>query len=238
MSKDINCFVFRTSEESFVNDELKEGRLRQGWSPAGTSLLDCSGNQRSKEEWSSAYKKEWGEEPSRKRFSILRRMHDMKEGDFVLCPKCPTHGYFTIAVVSKGYNFEFSPRCENNYGHVILVKDMCEVSYNHNKDSQTISDLFRSAYFRSPIVQVQDYRRDDVISAAKRLRRSEANTKTPANPDDIRKQRLDDIRRAAAKIFMKEVKDWIFPQFESSVREAFRRRGYDFIRSNDWGTRR
>lgn len=85
-----------------------------------------------------------------------------------------------------------------------------------------------------PIVQVQDYRKDDVISAVKRLLHSEADTKTPTNPDDIRKQRLDDIRTIAAKEFMNEVKGWIFPQFESSVREAFMRRGYDFIRSNDW----
>lgn len=132
MGQDINCFVFRTSEESFVKNELKEGRLRQGWSPMGTSLLDCNGNQRSKEQWSSAYKKEYGEEPSPKRFSILRRMHDMKEDDFVLCPKCPTHNEFTIAVVDKGYNFEFSPLRDDDYGHVILIKSMCEVNYNHN----------------------------------------------------------------------------------------------------------
>lgn len=157
MSKDVNCFVFRTSEESFVKDELKNGRLRQGWSPRGTSLLDCNGEERTKEEWSLAYEKGFGEEPSSRRFSILRRMLKMKEGDFVLCPKCPKRSYFTIVVVDKGYNFESSQLRGNNFGHVIAVKDMHEMSHNHNEDSQAISDLFRSAYFRPPIVQVAAY---------------------------------------------------------------------------------
>ena len=236
MSKDINCFVFRTSEEEFVKNELKEGRLRQGWAPVGTALLDSNGNPISKEEWTSAYRKSWGEEPSPRRFAILRRMLNMKVDDVVLCPKSPTHNKFTIAVVDTDYGFGFSPLWDKDFGHIISVKDMREVSHNHNKDSQTISDLFRSPYFRPPVVQVQDYRKEDVISAAKRLLDSSADTKDITNPDDIRKQRLEDMRRSAAENFiMEDVKKWSPWQFESSVKEVFISRKYDFIRSHDHG---
>lgn len=235
MNKSINCFVFRTSEEGFVKDELKEGRLRQGWSPRGTSLLDHSGNRRSKEEWTSAYKKSWEEEPSPKRFAILSRMHNMKEDDLVLCPKCPTYNKFTIAVVDKGYKFEFSPHWDWDFGHIVSVKDMREVSHNHNEDSQIISDLFSSPYFWSPVVQVQDDRKNDIISAAKRLLESDKDTQTHIESGDIRKQRLDDMRVSAAKNFIEDVKSWSPQQFESSVKEAFARRGYVIIRSNDFG---
>ena len=234
MDNNVNCFVFRTSEELFVKEELKEGRLRQGWSPEGTSLQNSDGKERSKEDWSSAYKRKFGKEPSPRRHSILRRMLDMKEDDFVLCPKCPKRGFFTIAVVSKGYNFKFSPTRDDNYAHIIEVKDMRDVSHNHNENSQAIADLFRSAYFWSPVVQVQDYRRGDVISAAERLLRSK-NTETSVNPDGIRKQRLDNMRVNAAEHFVKDVRIQMSPQqFESTVKEAFTRRGYEIIRSNDW----
>ena len=39
----------------------------------------------------------------------------------------------------------------------------------YSQDSQTISELFKSAYFRSAITQVQEYKLEDVIAAADRL---------------------------------------------------------------------
>ena len=42
MSEHVNCFVFRTANDSFVRQELQKGRLCQGWSPPGTSLLDAA----------------------------------------------------------------------------------------------------------------------------------------------------------------------------------------------------
>ena len=55
-----NCFVFRTSDDTFVQEELNQGRLRQGWSPPGTSLLDNGKNPRTKEAWTQTYKEAWG----------------------------------------------------------------------------------------------------------------------------------------------------------------------------------
>ena len=84
------CFVFRTDPRDLVRNELREGRLRQGWSPPGTSLLNAGGEERDAEEWKQAYKKAWGVDPSPRRHGILRRMLAMKQGDLVFSPRFRT----------------------------------------------------------------------------------------------------------------------------------------------------
>ena len=222
------CFVFRiASDVDFVQDELQQGRLRQGWSPPGTSLLNADGSERNKEEWTQAYESAWDESPSRMRHGILRRMLDMNKGDLIFIPKAPEYGYFTIAEVeeSRGYRFE------NPYGHIIPVKNLRVVANWYNQDSQTIYELFRSAYFRSPVTQVQDYNTERVLSAAKRLL-NEESTDAPQDPNTIRKHRYNEGRKKAAESLMKYVNDeWGHDQFEAAVGEAFERKGYELLRS-------
>lgn len=74
MPEQVNCFVFRTGDDPFVREELRMGRLRQGWSPPGTSLRNADGNPRNKEEWETAYRDAWREDPSSRRHGILLRL--------------------------------------------------------------------------------------------------------------------------------------------------------------------
>lgn len=181
-----NCFVFRTSDDEFVQEELKQGRLRQGWSPEGTSLLDSKGDERCKDDWVQAYRSAWNEEPSPKRWGILRRMLDIQIGDLVFCPKAPAYGEFTVARVSEPYRFEVAVG-RNDYGHIISVKHQRAVSNANSEDSVMISDLFRSAYFRPPVAQVQPDRRQNVLDAATRLLNG-VDTSTSRDTYEIRKE--------------------------------------------------
>ena len=220
------CFVFRTDPNDFVRNELREGCLRQGWSPPGTSLLNDGGEDRNAGEWKQAYESAWREAPSPRRHGILRRMLDMKEGDLVFCPKVPDYRHFTIAEVSGGYRFEVAPS-EGDFGHIIPVRNQSVVSNWHNDDSQTICELFKSAYFRPAVSRVQEHKEEDVLSAARRLLKQE-NTDSPQDPDRIREQRYVEGRTEAAKSLMKYVHDkWGFDQFEAAVGEAFKRKGYE-----------
>ena len=225
-----NCFVFRTSDDEFVQQELKQGRLRQGWSPVGTSLLDGHGNERPKEDWGQAYVAAWNEDPSSRRWGILRRMLDIQVGDFVLCPKAPAYGEFTIARVSEPYRFEVAAG-QNDYGHIIPVQHQRAVSNAYNEDSVTISDMFRSAYFRPPVAQVQTDRLRIVLDAAIRLLNG-VHTSTPRGTYEIRKDMYDEGRRIAARSLMKQVADWSFGQFEAAVGHAFERKGYEWLAGN------
>lgn len=220
-----NCIVFRTSDNEFVQSELKEGRLRQGWSPPGTSLLGVDG-ERGAKDWSQAYRDAWGKDPSPRRYSILRRMLDMNEGDLVICPKAPDYQHFTIARVCETYRFEVAAGQED-FGHVIPIKDQHVVSNWHSQDSQTICALFRSANFWSAINQVPEYRREDVVSAATRLLKEE-NARTPQSPENLLKGLIEKSREDAARQFIKYIHEkWRPHQFEAAVGEAFERKGYE-----------
>ena len=229
MPEHINCFVFRTANVHFVKEELERGRLRQGWGPPGTSLLDANGTSRTKEAWENAYRDAWGEDPSPRRYGILRRMLDMKEGDLVVCPKAPDYSCFTIATVSGPYRFEVAPDPQD-FGHIIPVQDQRVINNWYDGDAQTIHELFKSAYFRSAVTQVQDSNRERVLDAARRLREKE-DTRPAQNPEAIRKQRSAEARREAAKRLIEYVnQSWGFDQFEAAVGEAFVRKGYEYIR--------
>ena len=228
MSENVNCFVFRTANVPFVKKELEEDRLRQGWSPPGTSLLNADGNQRDKDAWTKAYRDAWRENPSPRRWGILRRMLDMQEGDLVICPKTPDDSCFTIATVSGPYRFEVAPGQED-LGHIIPVKDQREVNNWFDGDAQTIHELFKSTYFRSAVTKVQDGKRERILEAARRLREKE-DTGTAQGPDAIREQRYAEARKEAAKCLINYVnQSWGFDQFEAAVGEAFKRKGYERI---------
>ena len=225
-----NCFVFRTSDNEFVQSELKGGYLRQGWSPPGTSLLGANGGERGAEDWSQAYGDAWGENPSPRRYSILRRMLDMKEDDLIFCPKAPDYKQFTIARVDEEYRFDVATD-QKDFGHIIRVKDRHVVSNWHSQDSQTICALFRSANFRSAINLVPEYKREDVVSAAKRLWQRE-DTLTSVSSDKLLKERVVTSRKEAANFFIEYVNNkWGPHQFEEAVGEAFERKGYERL----WG---
>ena len=226
------AFVFRTSRYSdYVQSELERGRLRQGWAPAGCSLLDDTGRERSKEDWCQAYVKAWNEEPSPRRHAILRRMLDIDIGDVVLCPNSPTAGQFTIATVSEPYRFEVSAE-ENDYGHVITVENQRVVSNGYDADSVTISGLFRSAFFRPAVTQVQEDSGEAVFDAAKRLLGSQEDTSSPQDSARIREELFHMGRKTAADSLMKHIANWGFAQFEAAVGDAFERKGYERLGGN------
>lgn len=230
MSENVNCFVFRTANVPFIKQELREGRLRQGWSRPGTSLLDADGRPRTKEAWTRAYKDAWGNDPSPLRYGILRRMLDMEKGDLVICPKMPDYSCFTIATVSGPYRFEVAPDSNpQDFGHIIPVEDQREVKNWLNSDSRTISELFKSAYFRSPVIKVQDSNRDRILDAAQQVRREE-DTSTAQDADAINEEFFAKARKEAAKHLIEHFRQRGFDQFEAAVGQAFVRKGYERIR--------
>ena len=230
MSENVNCFVFRTANVPFVKQELREGRLRQGWSPPGTSLLDADGQPRTKEAWTRAYKDAWGNGPSPRRHGILSRMLNMKKGDLVICPKVPDYSCFTIAIVSGPYRFEVAHGKED-LGHIIPVKDQREVKNWLNSDSRTISELFKSAYFRAPVIEVQASNRDRILDAAQQVR-TEEDTSTAQDPEAINKEFFAKARKEAAKHLIEHFRQRGFDQFEAAVGQAFVRKGYEYIGGN------
>lgn len=156
-------FVFWTWEDKlpWITDELRAGRLRQGWGGRGTALTDERGHLLDISSWlqaSQAYFAgwaDWGEPPDEAarciRYRILKTMLEMDPGDLVVVPRVPTGETFTIAEVAEGYHFDgrhfgIDHRMipENDLGHVVGVERESQRVFSVNDpDSGLIAKQFR-----------------------------------------------------------------------------------------------
>ena len=95
-------FVFRVDYEEahpWLMDELfGKGLLRQGWGKENFYLRDENGKQVNKNDWSKEYREVWDDDTADilKRYNILTRMLEIKEGDLLVIPKTGELKMFTI----------------------------------------------------------------------------------------------------------------------------------------------
>ena len=114
--------IFRTDEnDGWLYEELIAGRLRQGWGAPGFGLLDPDSARVDKTDWEHAYRSNWHEDPSPRRYAILIRMLEMGRGDVVVVPKMPQWNQLTVAQVASGYQFEHSGDLED-FRYVVHVE--------------------------------------------------------------------------------------------------------------------
>lgn len=118
-------------------EELNNGRLRQGWGLKFENL-DTDFREKNEEDWTKNYiKLRWRIfsedmkcDEACGRYNILKKMLDMNRGDIIFIPKIPFDGYFTVATVTKGYEFKERKKWIN-FGHVINVEKVR--SFKHNE---------------------------------------------------------------------------------------------------------
>ena len=135
-----NCnriWIFRSGgsdddRREYLYPELQAGCLRIGWGGQGMALQDNEGRPIPKEQWEENYRRACGENPSPRRYSILRRLLEIKQGDVVGMPKMPNSGEFSIACVSGSYTFSVDR--DDDYGHIIPVHSDSVRTFNHRAD--------------------------------------------------------------------------------------------------------
>lgn len=126
-----------TGAPNWINNELLQGRLRQGWGTIGLDLRLPT------EEWVENFLIDccifWGEklgesncEDAIGRKRILSDMLNMNIGDIVFVPKTPTNDYFIVGTVSKQYQFDNTEYngadFRNNFRHVIELENLGQSS--------------------------------------------------------------------------------------------------------------
>ena len=154
----------------FIWNELKQGRLRQGWAPPGASLVE-NGAKVPQGDWEKRYvaaaRGVWKVEstdplldPPKKvttRHQILSRMLRMAKGDVVLVPRMPSPGEFTIVRVAGGYRFEDSHygTVHPDLGHVIPIdpKTLLTYGYSYSNETRRVSAAFQK--YRTAITPVR-----------------------------------------------------------------------------------
>lgn len=219
--------IFRMDEnDGWLYNEIKEGRLRQGWGPPGCNLLLSNGNRVDKYDWEENYRSIWNENPTQKRFAILSYMLDIGEGDVVVVPKMPQSDQFTIARVSGGYEFDAIDDTDV-YGHIIPVEigSVRTFSYKANSESFLVSCLFARANHRSAISFSYDSQQ---IRACLKL------LNWPDQLDEQSDERLfelayDAVFKEAAKRLLDEIQGWNADKFEKAIRRTFEEQGYRIL---------
>jgi len=111
---------------SFFNDELKEGRLRQGWG------YDIGQNLRNMTVDEGAQKN-------------LKMFNEVKKGDILLVPRIPSWDEISIVEAtedwSKGYNYDISEKY-GDFGHIFPA----HVVKVFNRYSPNVSDKIRLSF--------------------------------------------------------------------------------------------
>ena len=74
------------------------------------------------------------EDPSLRRFAILSYMLDLREGDVVVVPKMPKWDQFTIARVSRGYEFDVDENRED-HRHIVHIESEGVRAFNYKASS-------------------------------------------------------------------------------------------------------
>ena len=147
-------FVFRVANDSqYIQEELKQGRLRQGW---GNSDADLNVSQ---EEW---VEKQCKRDPFdgnrayyKTKYNNLKKMLEISAGDILIIPKQPTSSQFTICQASGQYKFQKPDDFDgNDFYHLIPieVKSIREFSYHANEYCENIRAKMRA--YQSPVNNV------------------------------------------------------------------------------------
>jgi hypothetical protein len=126
----------RIDPVTFIWNELRKGRLRQGWAPPGSSLME-GGRALSPSAWAKRYvagaREAWDRDDHRDgllrpdvvatRYNILSRMLHLEAGDVLVVPRMPSRGEFAIVTVTDGYAFDdrHYRDVHPDLGHVVRI---------------------------------------------------------------------------------------------------------------------
>jgi hypothetical protein len=224
--------VIRTSEKDkdWVWNELKNGRLRQGWGITGLQFEE-NGELVPYQIWEKRYKDSsreiWKHEPKPdeplKRYRILRTMTDLDKRCLVVVPKMPTNSEFVIAEISGRYWFD-QERGPKDFGHVIPVDNetLKKLPYSASLETKLIEKKLRG--YQAAVNNVWDSRFEETVF------RLYAAVATP-NEKDIRDIYLD-MKKPLLEKALQATRDLPFKDLERLVRIAFEEAGYKCERTN------
>lgn len=222
-------FVFRVNYGSyfnFIQKELAEGRLRQGWGPVPLKPEGAS-NKYDPQSYVDAYCKAWGndlKDEARKRYNILYPMLEINPGDLIVIPKMPDARHFTIAESSGTYQFDLeTPLNElkiDDFGHVIPVKTKKVFGYEAGLEAREVSKSFRA--YQSAVNNIW---KPSVINSILTLWQSDGKVSQDYHfTDDIQERLLDTLRGCLKSIAPKDV--------EQLIARALEQTGYRIVGRN------
>lgn len=226
-----NVFIFRIANNiDFVKNEIKQGRLRQGW---GNSCSELRGV--SEEKWIELQcakypetEKDSNQEYYKKRYKLLIKMLEIKEGDILIIPKTPEYNKFTICRASGEYTFCKPDSFDiDDFYHVIPIdiNSIREFSYHADEDCEIIHAKLRG--YQSPVNNVWN---KAVINAAETLVFTCSNIEDQSVEELVKGIKEDILKKTALERF----RNLGNRGAENIVRLIFENMGYEYIRRNSY----
>ncbi len=221
-------FVFRVANDSqYIQEELKQGRLRQGW---GNSDADLNVSQ---EEW---VEKQCKRDPFdgnrayyKTKYNNLKKMLEISAGDILIIPKQPTSSQFTICQASGQYKFQKPDGFDgNDFYHLIPieVKSIREFSYHANEYCENIRAKMRA--YQSPVNNVWN---ETIQNIAGVLLTENISTKENSLLEIIDAIKTDCYQ---SKDVLQRFRNLGNHTTEKIVQLIFEKLGYELVRSNSY----
>ena len=224
-----NYFIFRVDYGKcfpFIYEELKQGRLRQGWGSSGMDVRNPF------DEFTAAWKK-WASssENMKRRYNMLRIMLEIKEGDLIVIPKVSiqqtaTGRYFTIVKCKKPYEFALSDG-KNDFGHYIEVESLVSCDYDSSGAAQALSCAFGG--YQSAVNRVVNEGVMDAVDAQLTERGAAIQSTTRLG---LLSAETYEARDLYLKELVHKMQSWQNSTFEQVIENLFERSGYTKVRSN------
>lgn len=241
MNKDSKVYIFRINYKEYYSkivEELKQGRLRQGWGAMGMNVSENF----KEEDFELGWKNAWGNTSEnsnyiRKKYNNLRIMLEMKKGDIIIIPKVYDQNSFMITTVKDNYYFDESDDVfndgtkVNDFRHVIPIdtNEFFEsVCYSSSKESLTIKGKFRA--YQSAINRVHN---EDVINAVSKIVLGEVENLSDSNSymKNLDIKSLPEYDNILSNM-IKTIRMWQPDALEKIIREIFEHNGYIFEGGN------
>ena len=225
-----NYFVFRVDYDKcfpFIYEELKQGRLRQGWGGPNMDVRNPF------DKFTAAWEKcSPCSENVKRRYNMLRVMFEIKEGDLIVIPKVSMEynvpgRYFIIVKCRKSYEFTL-PDGKNDFGHYIEVDPVVNCSYDSSGAAQVLSSSFGK--YRRAVNRVLDEGVMDAIDVLTMMR-SSATQSSPTRLGFLSAETCQ-ARDLYLKELVEKMQSWQNAMFEKVIESLFVQSGYIKVGNN------
>lgn len=223
-----NYYIFRidyTDSLEYLVDEIKKGRLHQGWSSGNSLDLD----KLDRDSFRDEYTKIWGEISERKITSFFY-MKDFEPGDLIIVPKTPKPRHFFILEVTGKYVYDYSEKEIDDFRHVIPVKILKTVSYDSCNESKIISASFRG--YQSPVNRIDKENKEGLIKAIEATKNNPNSLEKDVSNFEALDMWNNDMFGELANNLLETINSWTPKDLEDIVNEIFENNGFTNIGSH------
>jgi hypothetical protein len=229
--------------------EMKKGRLRQGWGGEGMSLIDDNGRSYSGDEWVKNYlgrSKDKAEiKKARGHYRLLSAMLQIRPGDLIVVPNFGEDGWDGLVIAKavhapgrpkgEGECYDFSPlvppALNGDRRHFVAIERLFK-AIPLSRTGKHLKSLITKGGYRVRVRQVNSEKHKELMRTITRLAEADIVEETETIKNAKVAKPPDDKQRERGLKGEKEVEERLREGFQGFTFKANRTKdgcGYDFL---------